>query len=276
MKNITGYGNFLWANTKPTSAIRHKLYKRFNFRCVISPQYYSPSLVKPLALHGYGLDNGAFIAHKKKEFFPHDKFFKMVKSWGCGADFIVIPDIVENAKQTISISWLYISQLVKMGFGKKLLFCYQDGMNASHLHPYIAQGIGIFIGGSTEAKMKAIPWISSLCRKFGVWCHVGRVNTMNRVQRCIDYGCSSFDGSGWTMFPNTFTRIQTIEDNLQISLFQHEKNTSLLSSLEHRTKSLGLSISEILEYWETIKRTNTKGVGLPKKYTKKEKTLLEL
>ena len=276
MKNITGYGNFLWANTKPTSAIRHKLYKRFNFRCVISPQYFSPSLSKPLALHGYALDNGAFIAHKKKEVFPRDKFFKMVKSWGCGADFIVIPDIVENAKQTISISWPYISQLVKMGFGKKLLFCYQDGMNASHLHPYIAQGIGIFIGGSTEAKMKAIPWISSLCRKFGVWCHVGRVNTMNRVQRCIDYGCSSFDGSGWTMFPNTFTRIQTIEENQQLSLFQHEKNTSLLTSLVHRTESLSLSISEILEYWETIKKTKTKGVGLPKKYTKKEKTLLEL
>ena len=275
MEKITGYGNFLYPNLGASSCQRHKLYKRFGFRCIISPQYYSKSLYLPLALHGYALDNGAFIHHKKGTQFDDSSYLEMVKKWGKGADFITIPDVVHNAVATIQLSYKWIPILRDLGFGHKLLFVWQDGMDYENLHQYICDGNGIFVGGSTTAKMEAIPKISWMCNHFGGWCHVGRVNTQNRVEYCIDYGCSSFDGSGWTQFPNTFTRIQNIENNRQIKLVEIPKNTSLLVSPQERYKALNTTKEEVNSFWEKIQAVYTKGISLPKNPTKQEKTLLE-
>lgn len=274
MKDITGYGNFLWSNFTQSTSQRHKLYKRFGLRCLISPQYYNQSHRLSLALHGYALDNGAYIDYKKGTTFNIDRFYQMVKEWGSGADFIVIPDIVQNKEMTLSISWVHISKLRQAGYAHKLLFVYQDGMTASDLHPYVCQGIGIFIGGSTKAKIQAIPWISELCLKFGSWCHVGRVNTKQRVRFCIDYGVSSFDGSGWSRFVSTMTRLEDIETDYQLSLFERTKDERLLVNFSDRCAALNLEKSDVLDFWDSIQKTDTLGVGLSKRSTKKERDLL--
>ena len=85
MKDITAYGNFLYTQTNKSSALRHKLFKRFDFRCVISPQYYSKALNLSLALHGYALDNGAFIDFKNNTMFGHDKFIECAEAIGPGS-----------------------------------------------------------------------------------------------------------------------------------------------------------------------------------------------
>ena len=253
MKKITGYGNFLWKNIQPSNAVRHTLYQKYNFRCVISPQYYMPRLRLPLALHGYALDNGAYINYNKGLDFDVETFFEMVKDWGDGADWIAIPDVVTDASTTLNVSWPYISKLTELGFGDKLLFVYQDGMTAADLHPYVGQKIGIFIGGTTEAKLKNLPWIAELCRLNDVVCHVGRVNTMKRVNYCIDHGCTSFDGSGWTQFPVSFSLIEQIENNTQMSFFEYDKKTNHLVALEQRASALGLTVEDVEQYRTSIK-----------------------
>lgn len=274
MEKITGYGNFLYSNFGVSSSQRHKLYKRFGFRCIISPQYYSKSLYLPLALHGYALDNGAFIHHKKRTLFDDFAFLKMVKKWGKGADFIVIPDVVNNPIATKQLSYKWIPILKDLGLAKKLLFVWQDGMEYEELHQYICDGIGVFIGGSTKAKIEAIPKISRICNFFDSWCHVGRVNTQNRIQYCIDYSCCSFDGSGFARFPNTFTRIQNIENNRQMKLIETHKNTSLLVSPHERYEALNTTKEEIDDFWKKINEVNTNSACLPKRATKQERLLL--
>ena len=92
---------------------------------------------------------------------------------------------------------------------------------------------------------------------------------------CIDYGCSSFDGSGWTMFPSTFSHIKEIEDDCQLSLFQHEKDTSLLKGYTERIKALGIHDSVASEYETKVFGTTTADECMSKKKTKIELSLFK-
>ena len=151
---------------------------------------------------GYAIDNGAYADHVNDRPFQADNFMKIVKTWGSDADWIVIPDSIGNAQETIQLAKKWIGRIPY-----KKMICVQDGMLASDLKPYSDQIEGVFIGGTTDWKIKSMPYWSKWAKRNGKLCHVGRVNTTKRLQMCIDFKCTSFDGSGMARFADTAIKI---------------------------------------------------------------------
>ena len=187
---------------------------RYPWRYMISPSRPGRSWTGT----GYALDNGAWICHKHGLEFQPDPFLADVERYGDGADFIVIPDKVEDAIETHRMARTWIKRLE----GYRLVFVAQDGMKVSELVQYVQDGIGIFIGGSTDWKLKSIKPISDLCIQHDVICHVGRVNTKRRVNLCINGGAHSFDGSGMARFEETARLITDYMLQLENDLFPRD------------------------------------------------------
>ena len=161
---------------------------------------------------GYAIDNGAWVYHKRGQEYNPEPFLQDVQRYGSEADFVVIPDVVEDKDKTLEMSEYWIDKLSRY----RLLFVAQDGVSVSELETFTKRGIGVFIGGSTDWKLSSIATISQLCRGYDVLCHVGRVNTMKRLRKCVFDGAHSFDGSGMARFQKTaelMTRQMMLLDN---------------------------------------------------------------
>jgi hypothetical protein len=170
--NIVMYGSFIHTIYRKNDIQRHKVFSKLGLRTVLSPQFWKQkeSMLHSIILRGYALDNGAYINFKKQTPFNNELFIKLCKD------------------------------LKKINPKTTLLFVWQDGMTKQDILPYIKDGIGIFIGGTTEAKIQAIPFVSDLCNEHNSWCHVGRVNSIKRLKICLRNNVKSIDGSGFTQF----------------------------------------------------------------------------
>jgi len=224
--------------------IKYSYFAGVSTRFLCSPQYtYLTSKIKDgLNLRGYALDNGAYLCHIKNKPFDYvyfDKYLSMLSSF---ADWVVLPDIVENRVETIVLGHKYLDILRERYGGIKTLFVWQDGMTKNDLLPFLRQGVGVFVGGSTEGKESSMSWIASLCRSFGVWCHVGRVNTLRRLEMVLSSGAHSFDGSGIVRFLPTLRLLSSrlLQERDQQSLFPKCKpiTYSFLNSWLKRVRSL--------------------------------------
>lgn len=151
--------------------------------------------------HGfrYAIDNGAWTAFNQKRPFQADKFIEVCKKLGKGADWIVVPDIVEGglASLDFSLSWLAFVR----DHGRHALLAVQDGMEPSTVEGLIGPTLGIFIGGSTEYKLGTMVQWSTYAWMKGAHCHVGRVNSPKRIAICAAASTMSFDGTCPTKFP---------------------------------------------------------------------------
>lgn len=70
-------------------------------------------------------------------------------------------------------------------------------MTLADVEPHLNERVGVFVGGSpnTDFKERTTPMWAQACRKVGVWCHVGRVNSQRRIAVCATAGATSFDGT---------------------------------------------------------------------------------
>jgi hypothetical protein len=146
----------------------------------------------------YALDNGAWNAYANGTPFDSDAFLRALDELGECADFIVLPDIVAGGRRSLdfSLSWL---DRVRV-FGRLMLLPVQDGMSVQMVDTAIAEGMGIFVGGTTEFKEKSLPDWGSFANMFGIYIHCGRVNSRRRLKLCKQAGVDSFDGSGPSRF----------------------------------------------------------------------------
>lgn len=139
----------------------------------------------------FALDNGAFPAWQKKLPFPEAPWLKMinhVKLTRMTPLWALVPDVVANRDETLKSWYRYRSVIDEAGWVKA--FAVQDGMTTSDV-PEGAEVI--FVGGTDEWKWKTVSY----------WCshhqhiHVGRVNSLHRIEMCHRLGVKSVDGSGW-------------------------------------------------------------------------------
>lgn len=135
-----------------------------------------------------GFDTGAFMAmlqafHGRK-----------------GCRFVAAPDVPFDAKATLD-RWPFWSSVIRgVGFVPALVA--QDGLTVSDV-PWRDLG-ALFIGGSTEWKTgRQARDLCAYAKTRGLWVHVGRVNTRGRIREIADMGADSFDGSGWSRWPDT-------------------------------------------------------------------------
>ena len=151
----------------------------------------------------YALDNGAYGAFNRGRPFNGEAFKWAVERVGRGADWVAIPDAVGNATDTFKLAAHWFKFVT--GHTQKPLFVVQDGMAAADVAQWCVRGCGLFIGGTTEYKLKTMAQWARLAHRHGQICHVGRVNTQKRIILCGHAGVDSFDGSGVAQFPNKLT-----------------------------------------------------------------------
>lgn len=148
----------------------------------------------------YALDNGAWSSFQAGEPFDEGAFLDVVSKLGPGADFVVIPDIVQGGLESLAFSLDWIDDLRALPKSVRLLVAVQDDMTAGDLRPLLDERVGIFVGGSTKWKELSLPTWAELSAERRCYLHVGRVNTMRRIHHCSAHGVDSFDGSGPALF----------------------------------------------------------------------------
>ncbi len=142
-------------------------------------------------------DNDAFKA------WDEDRFVKMLNDREGTPEclFVAAPDVVGDAKATLSRFWDWRYEIV--GRGYPVAFVGQDG--AEDLDISWDAFDAWFIGGSTEWKLSlASADLAQEARRHGKWVHMGRVNTMERIKEARDFNCDSIDGTGWSMFADHY------------------------------------------------------------------------
>jgi hypothetical protein len=188
----------LVANNRTKRA--HEMAKRLgNMGHLYSPGYQRAQTYEHLP---YALDNGRFIAWKNKAEWDRVAYTKLLQ-WAFEVDrsplWALVPDVVADKEGTLE-EWQYWYPRLR-GFPWPIAFAVQDGMEPEDV-PSTAQVI--FIGGSTEFKMKAIrPFCEAFPRV-----HVGRVNTLKRLIYCYRAGVESVDGTSWFIAPEKWRDLE--------------------------------------------------------------------
>lgn len=144
----------------------------------------------------WAMDNGAFSG------FDEGAYLRMLEKFHphAGCLFITAPDVVADAAATLA-RWPFWSQLIR-GLGFAPAFVVQDGLTCDRV-PWAEMG-ALFIGGSTAYKESAdVRSLMAYAKARGIWTHWGRVNGKRRYELAKKSGCDSFDGTGFSMYPDT-------------------------------------------------------------------------
>lgn len=151
------------------------------------------------------LDNGAWSSHQQAQPFDEAAFLRAYEKIAPGADFCVLPDIVEGGLHSLEFSLLWRERLGTPFC--PLLLAVQDGMCVADVERLIGNQLGIFIGGSTRFKEDTLPMWSALAHERGAHLHVGRVNSARRIALCHMANVDSIDGTSVSRFVNTLPRM---------------------------------------------------------------------
>lgn len=144
----------------------------------------------------YALDNGAWGCHQQGRPFDSDAFLWAFDRIGAGADWVVAPDIVGGGLASLDLTSRWLDRMDH----PLVLVAVQDGMTPDDVAPLMGPGRGIFLGGSTEWKLKTIAQWGNSAREWGVYYHVARVNSVRRIRMAQCAGAQSVDGTKVTQF----------------------------------------------------------------------------
>jgi len=152
----------------------------------------------------YALDNGAWGCFTRKVPFDEERFQWALERIGENADWVVMPDAVGDKESTLEMSHIWRPKLA----GYRFMFCVQDGMTEEEVLQASGGAVGLFVGGSTEWKVRTLHQWAQLAHNNNMTCHVGRVNSQKRIRLCQAGGVDSIDGSSVARFPVTLKNLE--------------------------------------------------------------------
>lgn len=170
----------------------------------------------------YAVDNGAWTAFNQKRPFNEALFSSVLKKLGRGADWVVVPDIVEGGLKSLEFSLRWLPRVASES--RRQLVAVQDGMSPGDVECLLSPTVGLFVGGSTDWKLGTMRSWGELAAKRQCWLHIGRVNSERRIALCAAAGAHSFDGTSATKFSVNIprlTRARRRHSCTDWSLFQH-------------------------------------------------------
>ena len=149
----------------------------------------------------YALDNDAYAQGAAWSPEPWRAMLAKARRQNCAPRWVLVPDVVRDRAGTLA-HWRAFAPIAA-ACGWPLAFAVQDGMTPADVPSAAAM---VFVGGSTAWK-----W-----RTLALWCaefprvHVGRVNTIARLNRCAALGAESVDGTGWVRNPGRADQIPAL------------------------------------------------------------------
>lgn len=143
----------------------------------------------------YAIDNGCFA---KGDQFDLPAYLEWLQAIGGRRDselclFATAPDVVGDAIATLARS-LPVLPMIRAA-GLPAAFVAQDGSEAAGLIPW-SEIDAVFLGGSTEWKLSPeARAVTAEAKRRGKWVHMGRVNSLRRLQLAAEWGVDSADGT---------------------------------------------------------------------------------
>lgn len=165
----------------------------------------------------FGLDNGAWSAHQKGRGIDLGKFERAVERFGGAADWVVAPDIVAGGLASLATTSEWLPRLRHL---RRVLVAVQDGMTPRDVAPFVSHRVGIFLGGSTEWKLGTMQRWGDWCASLGLYYHVARVNSAERIRMAERAGAHSFDGTSASRYAVTLPGLDLARR--QPNMFQPE------------------------------------------------------
>ncbi len=151
--------------------------------------------------HLWAADNDAFSA------WDQERFWKMLRAISL-ADrsrflWVVCPDVVADAQATVNRWVEWWPQLDALGI--PAAFVGQDGLEGIPDQIPWEDMAAFFVGGSTEWKLSvAAERLVREAKSREKWVHVGRCQTMKRIQHAVEIGADSIDGGSFSRWPDKY------------------------------------------------------------------------
>lgn len=144
----------------------------------------------------WAFDNGAFkdwTAGRVFDATKYERAMEKVAAVTTPPDFVVVPDLVAQGRESLDFSLCWVPRLRKMG--RPLYLVLQDGMTEEMLAQDGApeEFDGLFVGGSLEWKLRTTPQWVRFAHARGLKLHVGRMGTEARVRAALRWGVDSID-----------------------------------------------------------------------------------
>ena len=115
--------------------------------------------------------------------------------------FVACPDVVGDAVETDKRFRYWQPKIKAMGLPVALVL--QNGIEWYGVNWNKVDAV--FVGGDNDFKLgKYVRYIVPQAKRYGKWVHMGRVNSIKRMAYAKDIGCDSIDGTGFSMFPDTY------------------------------------------------------------------------
>ena len=151
------------------------------------------------------LDNGAWGSYQRGEEWCRRSFESLLANHADRADFVVAPDIVAGGRESLTRSVEWLPSLLSTT--ERVLIPVQDGMAPGDLGGLLGDRVGVFVGGTTEWKLRNIRPFCDAATEAGAWSHVGRVNSVTRINVCLSAGATSFDGTSASRYAKTLPKL---------------------------------------------------------------------
>ena len=164
-------------------------------------------------------DNGAwadFQAGRQFDGDAYDQFLEWCSKQSASIDWLVLPDIVAGGLASLELSMRWSNRCLSVS--DMVLVAVQDGMTVDDVAPVVGRKVGVFLGGSTEWKIRNMALWGEFCRQRDLNYHVARVNSAKRMAMAIAAFADSIDGSSGSRYAVTI-RPLTLAANQQ-DLFQ--------------------------------------------------------
>jgi hypothetical protein len=118
-----------------------------------------------------------------------------------GCLFVTAPDVVGDGERTLELFDEWAADL--SACWQPVALVAQDGMTVATVPWRRIQAL--FIGGTTEFKMGDQGRLLAIeAKRRGLWLHMGRVNTQQRIRYAKAIGCDSIDGTSLSWFKDHY------------------------------------------------------------------------
>jgi len=197
----------------PTTLLK---YPHRNIGRLIQPRDTSKISDTPRMGFLWAADNDAYSN------FHEDRYVAMLEKCEgvAGCLYVTCPDVVGDAEATFDLYLKWAREI--LGRNLPLGYVAQDGASEGTI-PW--NGISaLFIGGTTEFKLgQEASDLAREAKQRGTWVHMGRVNSVRRIEYAAAIGCDSIDGTSFSMFtdsrlPALAERAAMLEEGLPMNV----------------------------------------------------------